>query len=98
MVGDEVNNICQFRNLKIEFFREKFQGIQAPILRDENSFDPSSKFHIAANIPYSRYFISNILQFQFYKSLCEYSGNKYPLYNCDFYGSKKAGEKLKYLI
>ncbi|RNA19074.1 angiotensin-converting enzyme [Brachionus plicatilis] len=85
-------------NLKWWEMREKFQGVQAPVFRDELSFDPGSKFHIVANIPYSRYFMSNILQFQLYKSLCKHSENEGPLYNCDFYGSKKAGNKLKKML
>ncbi len=46
------------------------------------------------NTPYTRYFLSHILQFQFYKSLCDAAGYKGPLYECSFYGNKAAGEKL----
>jgi peptidyl-dipeptidase A len=34
--------------------REKYSGIKPPVLRSEIDFDPGSKYHIAANIPYIR--------------------------------------------
>lgn len=51
---------------------------------------------------YCRYFVSYIVQFQFYESLCKEAGQfdpanpELPLYKCDFDGSKEAGAKLKY--
>ncbi len=41
-----------------------------------------------------RYFVSYIIQFQFYESLCRESGHTGELYKCDFNGSTAAGEKL----
>lgn len=35
-------------------FREKYGGIKPPVLRSENDFDPGSKYHVPANIPYIR--------------------------------------------
>ncbi|CAG9827806.1 unnamed protein product [Diabrotica balteata] len=35
-------------------FSEKYQGIKPPVLRSEIDFDPGSKYHIPANIPYLR--------------------------------------------
>ncbi|KAL1132434.1 hypothetical protein AAG570_010389 [Ranatra chinensis] len=35
-------------------YREKFGGIKPPVLRSENDFDPGSKYHVPANIPYIR--------------------------------------------
>ena len=46
-----------------------------------------------ANTPYTRYFLSHILQFQFYKALCDASGFKGPLYECSFYGNPEAGKR-----
>ena len=46
------------------------------------------------NTPYTRYFLSHVLQFQFYKGLCDAAGYKGPLYNCSFYGNKAAGQKF----
>ena len=45
------------------------------------------------NTPYTRYFLSHILQFQFYKSLCDASGYKGPLYQCNFANNPEAGKR-----
>uniref|UniRef100_A0A1B0GNY6 Angiotensin-converting enzyme n=1 Tax=Phlebotomus papatasi TaxID=29031 RepID=A0A1B0GNY6_PHLPP len=34
--------------------RERYGGIKPPVLRSELDFDPGSKYHVPANIPYSR--------------------------------------------
>ena len=73
--------------------KAKYQGVAPVTARDETYFDPGAKYHVPANTPYTRYFLSHVLQFQFYKSLCDASGFKGPLYECSFYGSKAAGDK-----
>ncbi len=73
---------------------EKYQGLSAPVPRSEADFDPAAKFHVPANVPYTRYFLARIYQFQFYRALCKASGYTGPLYKCSFYGNKAAGEKL----
>ncbi|RWS26965.1 Angiotensin-converting enzyme-like protein, partial [Leptotrombidium deliense] len=74
--------------------RVKYQGVCAPIRRNESDFDAGAKYHIAANVPYIRYFVSYVVQFQFHKSLCEASGHKGALHKCDIYRSKEAGHLL----
>ena len=74
--------------------RQEYQGIQAPIARSETDFDPGAKYHIPGNTPYTRYFLSYIMQFQFHKSLCEAAGHKGPLHECSIFENKAAGEKL----
>eukprot|EP00903_Cladosiphon_okamuranus_P004251 g4249.t1 len=74
--------------------RNQYQGIAAPIERTESDFDPGAKFHIPANVPYTRYFLSFVMQFQFHKSLCEAAGYQGPLSDCSIYGNQVAGEKL----
>jgi len=37
------------------FRREKYSGVKPPLLRSEIDFDPGSKYHVPANIPYIRY-------------------------------------------
>ncbi|XP_049524962.1 angiotensin-converting enzyme-like [Dermacentor silvarum] len=69
----------------------KYQGICPGIARSTDDLDASSKYHISANVPYIRYFVSVILQFQFYKALCEEANHVGPLHRCDFYRSKEAG-------
>lgn len=35
--------------------RLQYQGIIPPIARTERDFDPASKYHIPADIPYTKY-------------------------------------------
>ena len=73
--------------------KAKYQGVAPVQARGEEFFDPGAKYHVPGNTPYTRYFLANILQFQFYKSLCDASGHKGPLNECSFYGNKAAGAK-----
>ena len=74
--------------------RTKYQGIAPPIERSEADFDPGAKFHIPANVSYTRYFLARILQFQFQRSLCEIAGHEGPLAACSVFGSEEAGNKF----
>ncbi|MEZ5497974.1 MAG: M2 family metallopeptidase [Steroidobacteraceae bacterium] len=74
--------------------REKYQGIAPPVARSEADFDPGAKYHIPANTPYTRYFLSFVLQFQFHKALCQAAGYSGPLHECSIFGSTAAGEKF----
>lgn len=78
--------------------RERYQGVTAPEARPNDGFDPGAKYHIPANVPYARYFLANILQFQFFKAMCDASGYKGPLAECSLYGQKAAGAKLKAML
>jgi len=78
--------------------REKYQGVKAPNERPADAFDPGAKYHVPANVPYTRYFLARILQFQFHRSLCEISGNKGPVNRCSIYGNKQAGERLNAML
>jgi len=74
--------------------REKYQGIRPPVHRSEADFDPGAKYHIPGNTPYTRYFLSFILQFQFHKALCDAAGFKGPLSECSIYGNEAAGRRF----
>ncbi|KAG8234713.1 hypothetical protein J437_LFUL014330 [Ladona fulva] len=80
--------------------REEYSGIKPPVLRSEVDFDPGSKYHVPANVPYIRYFIGTVLQFQIHRALCIKAGQytpgdvHHPLHKCDIHGSKAAGEAL----
>ena len=78
--------------------REKYQGVAPPSERTEADFDAGAKNHIPTNVPYARYFLARIYQFQFYKAMCDASGYHGPLNRCSFYGSKAAGEKLAKML
>ena len=73
--------------------REKYQGVSAPAARTEEDFDPGAKYHIPGNTPYTRYFLSFILQFQFHKALCAAAGYQGALNECSIFGSTEAGRK-----
>ncbi|HTT25670.1 MAG TPA: M2 family metallopeptidase, partial [Thermoplasmata archaeon] len=47
--------------------RAEYQGIRPPVERTEADFDPGAKYHVPANVPYMRYFLAHILQFQFHR-------------------------------
>jgi peptidyl-dipeptidase A len=72
----------------------RYQGVAPPVARSEAEFDPGAKYHVAANKPYTRYFLASVLQFQFQRALCQAAGVKGPLHRCSVYGSPVAGEKL----
>ncbi len=78
--------------------RRKYQGVAPPIERSEADFDPGAKYHVAANVPYTRYFLAHILEFQFYRSLCHAAGQTGPLNRCTFFGSKEAGAKFNKML
>jgi peptidyl-dipeptidase A len=78
--------------------REKYQGVAAPVARNEGQFDPGAKYHIPGNVSYTRYFLARIMQFQFLQALCDAAGYEGPLHECSFYGSKEAGARLNAML
>jgi peptidyl-dipeptidase A len=74
--------------------KAQYQGVAPSTPRGEEFFDPGAKYHVPGNTPYLRYFLSHVLQFQFYKGLCDAAGYKGPLYECTFYNNKAAGQKF----
>ena len=93
-------------NLKWWELRERYQGINPPVLRSEQDFDAGSKAHVATHYPYIRYFVSFVMQFQFYRELCIDSGQydpnnqiiSKPLHECDFSIGKSAKVAAQRLI
>ena len=71
--------------------KQQYQGVMAPEARAATDFDPGAKYHVAANVPYMRYFLADILQFQFHRALCKKIGFTGPLHECSIYGNKEAG-------
>ena len=74
--------------------RLKYQGVAPPAARGEQYFDPGAKYHVPAVTPYTRYFLSHILQFQFHRALAEAAGCTEPLHRCSIYESREAGRRL----
>ncbi len=78
--------------------RLKYQGIVPPVARTEADFDPGAKAHVPQNVPYARYFLARILQYQFQRALCKEIGYTGPLHRCSIYGNKAAGTKLNSML
>lgn len=78
--------------------RYNYQGLQPPVRRTNDDFDPGAKYHIPALTPYIRYFVSFLIQFQFHRSLCDEAGFDGPLHKCHIYQSTRAGEKLREML
>jgi peptidyl-dipeptidase A len=78
--------------------REKYQGVAAPVARSEQDFDPAAKYHVAANVPYTRYFLAAVLQYQFHRGLARTAGCTGPLHRCSIYDNKEAGKKLNEML
>ena len=78
--------------------RKQYQGIVPPLERSADAFDPGSKYHVPNNVPYMRYFLAHILQFQFYKTACEQTGWEGPLHRCSVYGADEIGTKFNAML
>jgi peptidyl-dipeptidase A len=78
--------------------RLQYQGVVPPVDRPDTAFDPGAKYHISAVVPYTRYFLARVLQFQFYEAACRTAGWTGPLHRCSFYGSKAVGRKLDAML
>lgn len=76
----------------------KYQGEAPPVERTEADFDPGAKYHVPANMPYARYFLADILQFQFHRALAQVAGCSGLLNRCSIYGSKAAGDRLNAML
>ena len=78
--------------------RTEYQGIVPPVERTEANFDAGAKYHIPGNVPYTRYFLARILQFQFFKAACDTAGWEGPLHRCSFYGNEEVGKNLNAML
>ena len=83
--------------------RLKYQGVAPAIPRTEADFDPGAKYHVAADVPYTRYFLAFIMQFQFHRALaaaagCPAQGSNTPLHRCSIYDNKEAGRRLNTML
>jgi peptidyl-dipeptidase A len=78
--------------------RQKYQGVAPSVARPPDAFDPGAKYHVPANVPYARYFLAAVVQFQLHRSLAKAAGCTAPLHCCSIYQSKEAGTKLAQLL
>jgi peptidyl-dipeptidase A len=78
--------------------RLRNQGIRAPNARPADAFDPGAKYHIANNVPYLRYFLSFVLQFQLYEAACRQAGWEGPLHRCTVYNNREVGARFNAMM
>jgi peptidyl-dipeptidase A len=78
--------------------RTQYQGIVPPGPRPADAFDPGAKYHVPGNVPYTRYFLAHIYQFQFHRAACKQAGWTGPLHRCSIYGEKEMGEKFNRMM
>jgi peptidyl-dipeptidase A len=62
------------RNCEINFklnynYRTSFQGLEPPVARSENDFDPGAKYHTASFTPYARFIFMIIIIIQIIDSV-----------------------------
>jgi peptidyl-dipeptidase A len=78
--------------------RTQYQGIAPPSPRGEDEFDAGAKYHVPANVPYMRYFLAHILQFQFHRALAKEAGASGPLHRASIFESRAAGDRLRAML
>ena len=78
--------------------RTQYQGITPPGPRPTDAFDPGAKYHVPANVPYTRYFLAHVYQFQFQRAACRQAGWSGPLHRCSIYGNKEVGAKFNTML
>ncbi|HTT34518.1 MAG TPA: M2 family metallopeptidase [Thermoplasmata archaeon] len=78
--------------------RREYQGVAPPGDRSDPAFDPGAKAHVPGNVPYMRYFLAHILQFQFHRALAREAGATGPLHAASIFGSTAAGDRLSRLL
>ncbi len=76
----------------------KYQQLMPPGPRPHEAFDPVAKFHVANNIPYARYFLAVIYEFQFYRGACKLAGWTGTLNRCNVFGNKLVGARLQRML
>jgi peptidyl-dipeptidase A len=76
----------------------RYQGLVPPGPRPDNAFDPGAKYHVPGNVPYTRYFLAHIYQFQFHRAACEIAGWDGPLHRCSVYGNEEVGRRFNAMM
>jgi peptidyl-dipeptidase A len=76
----------------------KYQGLTPPGPRPADAFDPGAKYHVPAGVPYTRYFLAHIYQFQFHRAACKQAGWTGPLHRCSIYGNEQVGQRFNAML
>ncbi len=78
--------------------KRQYQGVVPPGRRSEQEFDPGAKLHVAGSVPYMRYFLAHLLQFQFHRALAREIGWTGPVHRASIYGNPAAGQRLRDML
>ncbi|MBN8552088.1 MAG: M2 family metallopeptidase [Caulobacterales bacterium] len=77
----------------------RYQGLVPPGgARPADAFDPGAKYHVPGNVPYTRYFLAHIYQFQFHRAACQMAGWTGPLHRCSVYGNEEVGRRFNAMM
>uniref|UniRef100_A0A2S2R2E7 Angiotensin-converting enzyme n=1 Tax=Sipha flava TaxID=143950 RepID=A0A2S2R2E7_9HEMI len=93
--------------------RFKYEGVVSPISKSKDKcsnsnykpFDPSAAYDMLTELPYIRYFLAPVIEFQIFKALCTTCGEYDPknskikhLYECNLRGYKKIGKIISLVM
>ena len=53
---------------------------------------------MATSVPYARYFLARIYEYQFYRAACRQAGWKGPLNRCSVFGDKTVGKRFAKML
>lgn len=76
----------------------KYQGLTPPGPRPADAFDPGAKYHVPGNVPYTRYFLAHVYQFQFHRAACQQAGWTGPLHRCSVFGQREVGRRFNAMM
>jgi peptidyl-dipeptidase A len=76
----------------------QYQGLVPPAPRPNDGFDPGAHVHVPTSVPYTRYFLAEVYQFQFYRAACRLAGWTGPLNRCSIFGNKEVGKRLNTML
>uniref|UniRef100_A0A1E1WVT7 Angiotensin-converting enzyme n=1 Tax=Tityus obscurus TaxID=1221240 RepID=A0A1E1WVT7_TITOB len=87
-------------NMNENFWKHRlyYQGLCPPVVRTERHFDAGAVKSIANDLNVMNEFLSGILQFQIYKSLCNSSVPGDVLHRCTLHNSTEVGKRIMKLL
>ncbi|XP_023168345.2 angiotensin-converting enzyme [Drosophila hydei] len=101
VMHDLLNGTVDMDTVNKHYWRllELHAGIEPPTDRPEGAIDFPYKFYVNIEQNYqTKKFISEVLGYQFYRSLCQQANHRGQLHNCDFFGNFAVGNSLKAMM
>ncbi|XP_005179893.1 angiotensin-converting enzyme [Musca domestica] len=101
IVNELLNGTIDMESVNKRYWKlmEDYAGVEPPSDREEGSIDFPYTFYFEVEENHqTKKFVSEILGYQFYKALCQKSGQTGQLHNCDFYGNKDVGNVVKSMM